>query len=202
MRSFEERRAQIFERSEKRIKARKRMKNSIIAGCATLCIAVTVCSVVLLPQMRHKIAPDANSSDESFDMMASLTGFKSATLIINSEHGDITKTVTENANAVYDTVFNAFEDINTGAGEAIRDEADTPMVDNAGKEQYTGGGTKGENYSAENSITKVDYTIRFTSFDNTKTVFEIKDKKLLNKSSGEEIALSKAQFDELMSFFK
>ena len=51
MRNFEERKAEIFRRSEQRIKERKQNRRRILTVCIPLCLALTVCSVALLPDM-------------------------------------------------------------------------------------------------------------------------------------------------------
>ena len=42
MRSFEERKAEVFRRSENRIKERKRNRNRILAMCIPICLVITV----------------------------------------------------------------------------------------------------------------------------------------------------------------
>ena len=51
MRSFEERKAEVFRRSENRIKKRKRNRNLILTLLITLCLIVTVWSVTILPSI-------------------------------------------------------------------------------------------------------------------------------------------------------
>ena len=48
MRNFEERKAEVFRRSENRIKERKRNRNRILAMCIPLCLVVTVWSIMIL----------------------------------------------------------------------------------------------------------------------------------------------------------
>ena len=49
MRNFEERKAEVFRRSENRIKERKRNRNRILAMCIPLCLILTVFSFTMLP---------------------------------------------------------------------------------------------------------------------------------------------------------
>ncbi len=51
MRSFEERKAEVFRRSENRIKERKRNRNRILAMCIPICLVITVWSIMILPTM-------------------------------------------------------------------------------------------------------------------------------------------------------
>ena len=51
MRSFEERKAEVFLRSENRIKVRNRKRKQILAICIPLCLIVTAFSFTLFPRM-------------------------------------------------------------------------------------------------------------------------------------------------------
>ena len=51
MRSFEERKAEVFRRSENRIKERRKARSRALAVCIPLCLIITVWSVVVLPAM-------------------------------------------------------------------------------------------------------------------------------------------------------
>ena len=54
MRNFEERKAEIFRRSENRIKERKRNRSCVLMVCIPLCLLITVCSVAFLPEIGNK----------------------------------------------------------------------------------------------------------------------------------------------------
>lgn len=51
MRSFEERKAEVFRRSENRIKERRKARCRALAVCIPLCLIITVWSVTVLPAM-------------------------------------------------------------------------------------------------------------------------------------------------------
>lgn len=51
MKDFEQTRAEIFRRSEERIKERKRNRRRALALCVPLCLAVLVCSALFLPSL-------------------------------------------------------------------------------------------------------------------------------------------------------
>lgn len=51
MKNFEQTRAEIFRRSEERIKERKRNRRRALALCVPLCLAVLVCSALFLPAL-------------------------------------------------------------------------------------------------------------------------------------------------------
>ena len=71
MRNFEERKAEVFRRSENRIKERKRNRNRILALCVPLCLILTVMSVTMLPSMLS--IGDKNSAADELGNMAGAT---------------------------------------------------------------------------------------------------------------------------------
>lgn len=65
MRNFEERKAEVFRRSEKRIKERRARRNHILMACIPLVLCLTIFGAFLFPQMDDlKQAPE--SSNEQF----------------------------------------------------------------------------------------------------------------------------------------
>ena len=65
MRNFEERKAEVFRRSEKRIKERRARRNHILMTCIPLVLCLTIFGAFLFPQMDDlKQAPE--SSNEQF----------------------------------------------------------------------------------------------------------------------------------------
>ena len=65
MRNFEERKAEVFRRSEKRIKERKQRRNHILMTCIPLVLCLTIFGAFLFPQLDDlKQAPE--SSNEQF----------------------------------------------------------------------------------------------------------------------------------------
>ena len=49
MRNFEERKAEVFRRSEKRIKERKQRRNHLIMACLPLVLCITILGAFLFP---------------------------------------------------------------------------------------------------------------------------------------------------------
>jgi len=65
MRNFEERKAEVFRRSEKRIKERRARRNHILMTCIPLVLCLTIFGAFLFPQMDDlRQAPE--SSNEQF----------------------------------------------------------------------------------------------------------------------------------------
>lgn len=66
MMNFEERKAEIFRRSDERIKARKRNRQSVLLGCMSLVIFVSVISAVAVyPLMRLQEKSSSNWGEDS-----------------------------------------------------------------------------------------------------------------------------------------
>lgn len=218
MRSFEERRAQIFERSEKRIKARKRMKNSIIAGCVTLCVAVTVCSVVLLPQMRHKLAPDASDQTSSYELLVEYEEFERVTI---SSSGKVTQLKTienrDNINKIYEAVSKLYNNVNAGSGtledyEVNQDHVQSSYVKPSSQDEMrdevqlkgeqNASDTADENYATGGSSAKPAYTVCFVFGDGSRLKYELKNNKLVNLNNNSQVQLDDEQVKEILQLFE
>ena len=63
MRNFEERKAEVFRRSENRIKERKRNRNRILTLCIPICLVLMVWSVATLPPLFTQKSNDAEYED-------------------------------------------------------------------------------------------------------------------------------------------
>lgn len=64
MRSFEERKAEVFRRSENRIKERRKARSHALAVCIPLCLIITVWSVTVLPAMLPVNNKKSGATDE------------------------------------------------------------------------------------------------------------------------------------------
>lgn len=60
MRNFEERKAEVFRRSEKRIKERIRKRNSIMAAGIPMCLVFIVLSIISFPEIETATTPDVH----------------------------------------------------------------------------------------------------------------------------------------------
>jgi hypothetical protein len=67
MRDFEERRAEVFRRSEKRIKERKQRRKHILLTCIPMVLCIMMSGVYVLPKMRAENLPDWNIAPEFSD---------------------------------------------------------------------------------------------------------------------------------------
>lgn len=64
MRELNECTAEVFRRSEKRIKERRRTRNRVLICCIPLCLIITIWSVTILPGIAPLTIDKANSAEE------------------------------------------------------------------------------------------------------------------------------------------
>ena len=64
MKSFEERKAEVFRRSENRIKERRKARSRALTVCIPLCLIITVWSVMVLPAMLPVNNKKSGATDE------------------------------------------------------------------------------------------------------------------------------------------
>lgn len=67
MRDFEERKAEVFRRSEKRIKERKQHRKHILLTCIPMVLCIMMLGVYVLPEMRVENSPDGVIAPEVSD---------------------------------------------------------------------------------------------------------------------------------------
>jgi len=70
MRNFEERKAEVFRRSEKRIKARKQRRNHILMACIPLVLCITLFSVFFLPGLSANTKEPGVADDAAGELIA------------------------------------------------------------------------------------------------------------------------------------
>jgi len=144
MRNFEERKAEVFRRSEKRIKERKRNRNRILAFCIPLCLIVTVWSIMILPAMMPASKSD-NNAGEGMDIMGGVDGTDTAFVRVEvmssgtATQSTILKDDADEVAQIYYTVQSSF--VNSGGGnkESVNEEAeDDALTEN---KDYSQSGT-------------------------------------------------------------
>jgi adenosyl cobinamide kinase/adenosyl cobinamide phosphate guanylyltransferase len=67
MRDFEERKAEVFRRSEKRIKEREQRRKHILLTCIPMVLCIMMLGVYVLPEMRAENLPDGEIAPEFSD---------------------------------------------------------------------------------------------------------------------------------------
>lgn len=192
MRNFEERKAEVFRRSENRIKERKRNRNRILAFCIPLCLIVTVWSIMILPAMMPASKSD-NNAGEGMDIMGGVDGTDTAFVRVEvmssgtATQSTILKDDADEVAQIYYTVQSSF--VNSGGGnkESVNEEAeDDALTEN---KDYSQSGTT--NLSS-------GFRIIFTTENDTQTIYSLSGNKLINETTRQETTLTEDQRSNLL----
>ena len=192
MRNFEERKAEVFRRSEKRIKERKRNRNRILAFCIPLCLIVTVWSIMILPAMMPASKSD-NNAGEGMDIIGSVDGTDTAFVRVEvmssgtATQSTILKDDADEVAQIYYTVQSSFVNSGGGNNESVNEEAeDDALTEN---KDYSQSGTT--NLSS-------GFRIIFTTENDTQTIYSLSGNKLINETTRQETTLTEDQRSNLL----
>ena len=192
MRNFEERKAEVFRRSENRIKKRKRNRNRILAMCIPICLVITVWSIMILPAMMPA-NKSKNSAGEGMDIMGGVDGTEAAFVRVEvmstgtATQSAILKDDADKVAQIYHTVQSSF--VNSGGDnkESVNDmEDDGLMEDN---KDFSQSGTT--NLSSE-------FRIIFTTENGSQTIYSLSGDKLINETTKQETILTEDQRSNLL----
>ena len=192
MRSFEERKAEVFRRSENRIKERKRNRNRILAMCIPICLVITVWSIMILPAMMPANKSN-NSAGEGMDIMGGVDGTEAAFVRVEvmstgtATQSAILKDDADKVAQIYHTVQSSF--VNSGGDnkESVKDmEDDGLMEDN---KDFLKSGTT--NLSSE-------FRIIFTTENGSQTIYSLSGYKLINETMKQETLLTADQRSNIL----
>ena len=194
MREINECTAEVFRRSEKRIKERKRNRNRILAFCIPLCLIVTVWSIMILPAMMPASKSD-NNAGEGMDIMESVDGTAAAYVRVEvmstgtATQSAILKDDADEVAQIYYTVQSSF--VNSGGGnkESAREEAEDDALTDENKD-YSQSGTT--NLSS-------GFRIIFTTENGAQTIYSLSEDKLINETTKQETILTKDQRTNLLN---
>ena len=193
MREINECTAEVFRRSEKRIKERKRNRNRILAFCIPLCLIVTVWSIMILPAMMPASKSD-NNAGEGMDIMGSVDGTDASFVRVEiMSIGTATQSTIQKDDAtevaqIYSTLQSSF--VNSGGGnkESVNEEAeDDALTEN---KDYSQSGTT--NLSS-------GFRIIFTTDNGAQTIYSLSGDKLINEKTKQETILTEDQRSNLMN---
>ena len=193
MREINECTAEVFRRSEKRIKERKRNRNRILAFCIPLCLIVTVWSIMILPAMMPASKSD-NNAGEGMDIMGSVDGTDASFVRVEiMSIGTATQSTIQKDDAtevaqIYSTLQSSF--VNSGGGN--KESVDEEAVDDALTENkdYSQSGTT--NLSS-------GFRIIFTTDNGAQTIYSLSGDKLINEKTKQETILTEDQRSNLMN---
>lgn len=193
MREINECTAEVFRRSEKRIKERKRNRNRILAFCIPLCLIVTVWSIMILPAMMPASKSD-NNAGGGMDIMGSVDGTAAAYVRVEvmstgtATQSAILKDDADEVAQIYYTVQSSF--VNSGGGnkESAKEEAEDDALTDENKD-YSQSGTT--NLSS-------GFRIIFITENGAQTIYSLSGDKLVNETTKQETILTEEQRSNLL----
>ena len=202
MRNFEERKAEVFRRSENRIKERRRNRNRILAMCIPLCLVLTIFSFTMLPGMLPVGSDDAEN--ESFgnisDGIADTDGAGNPGLVHNFVMVDVRGTGAQSQ--YHSTIENAsgvsgvFEQIYTilipheSHNDIVGDfaDGDTELPDSDGSDELK---------DATNNTKASSYVITMSTANGMNRTFTLTENKLYDAELNIEVELTNEQVRNL-----
>ena len=194
MRNFEERKAEVFRRSEKRIKERKRNRNRILAMCIPLCLVITVWSIMILPAMLPANKSN-NIAGEGMDIMGGVDGTEAAFVRVEvvstgtATQSSIQKDDVNEVAQIYYSVQSSFVNYGGGNKESAKEEAEDDVLTEENKD-YSQSGTT--NLSS-------GYRIIFTTENGAQTTYLLTGDKLVNEATKQETILTEDQRSNLLN---
>ena len=194
MREINECTAEVFRRSEKRIKERKRNRNRILAFCIPLCLIVTVWSIMILPAIMPANKSN-NAAGEGMDMAGSVDGTAAAYVRVEvmstgtAMQSAILKDDADEVAQIYYTVQSSF--VNSGGGnkESAKEETEDDALTDENKD-YSQSGTT--NLSS-------GFRIIFSTENGAQTIYSLSGDKLINETTKQETILAEDQRSNLLN---
>lgn len=194
MRNFEELKAEIINRSEKRIKERKKRKSLVLSVCLPLCIGAVVSLIWLnVPReqsftLQESMAQNTEK-DEGFDTLGMEEPYRSVEISLNNEPARC-YTIEQNnreVNEIFDTVISLL----------YYEEWD-PITEDA-QDDFEGIAPEMENNSpVSDTKGSVKYSIIFTSADGQKEEYELSENLLTDLTTGEAKYLTEQELSHLL----
>ena len=187
MRNFEERKAEIFRRSENRIKQRKQTRKRILTVCIPLCLALTVGSAAILPDMLPVGADRFSGENAAIPEYAGENKVEKVQiemLYTEDTQQNLTQepcVLYEDAGQIYYSMEAAFEK-DRGNEESKLEDSQLDMSE----ELVSGGGKH-----------LPDYKITFVFKDGSEEVYTLEDYTLTKQSAGSPITLTQEQRNAL-----
>lgn len=203
MRNFDERKAEIFRRSENRIKERKRNRNRILALCVPLCLCIAILSVIYLPDMM--ISPDKSNTAEDMNMAGGVensSGFIYTSFEITSTKVAKSDTDKQNIENIYNIIQSAFtdNDYSDDVEQETADKSEFPQEQKPSTQKGESALKGDENFSTDlvEFFSKgVTYTLTFTADNGQKIVYTLCDNILTNETTNESVTVTEDQLKDL-----
>ena len=203
MRNLDERKAEIFRRSENRIKERKRNRNRIFALCVPLCLCIAILSVIYLPDMM--ISPDKSNTAEDMNMAGGVensSGFIYTSFEITSTKVAKSDTDKQNIENIYNIIQSAFadNDYSDDVEQETADKSEFPQEQKPSTQKGESALKGDENFSTDlvEFFSKgVTYTLTFTADNGQKIVYTLCDNILTNETTNESVTVTEDQLKDL-----
>lgn len=180
MRSFEERKAEIFRRSEERIAARRRTRNRLLACFLPLLGCITVYSALILPAMLPAGRSPENEDAVPPENTDLLCPYVMAEIRERGEGSASYRKITEQT-ALADIV-NTIDSFGRDESAPVTGEESAPT-----DQQTDAGGTA------------AGHTVTFTSPDGKETVYALIGNEWIDESTDQKLTLTDSQLARLKS---
>ena len=195
MREINECTAEVFRRSEKRIKERKRNRNRILMCCIPFLICITVFSATILPAMMPASKKDSAAeenmqiSDADGAVGSTACSFVSVEVmnVGTATQSTILKDDADEVAQICYTLQSSF--VNSGGDnkESVNDMEDDGLVED--NKDFSQSGTT--NLSSE-------FRIIFTTENGSQTIYSLSGYKLINKTTKQETLLTADQRSNIL----
>ena len=193
MRNFEERKAEVFRRSEKRIKERKARRNHILMACIPLVLCITLLGAFLRPDVTPDGALDPAETSPVVDGMGNPIQSPSLTCPIAK--------ITVSGNGI-SQMYTEVETLLLISDQLYSYSTRAPESNDITNEAVPGEGEdRKENTDDMSGIisdsANAAYTITLVTHEGTKTEYQLSGNTLKNLFSDQSYTLSQIQVDEL-----
>ena len=195
MREINECTAEVFRRSEKRIKERKRNRNRILMCCIPFLICITVFSATILPAMmpasKKDSAAEENMQISDADGAVGITACSFVSVEVmnvgTATQSTILKDDADEVAQIYYTLQSSF--VNSGGGnkESVNDMEDDGLMEE--NKDFSQSGTT--NLSS-------GFRIIFTTENGSQTIYSLSGYKLINETMKQETLLTADQRSNIL----
>jgi hypothetical protein len=184
MRNFDERKKEIFKRSNERI-AKRRKAQKTLSLCIPLALCVTVLSVIVVPKIA--LLNDKNSAHD-YIYTTSDVAYTSLEIKNNAIFSTFSKNYKNQADIdkAYKIIASHFADNDCLGTEDFADKDTEPK-----KENFNSGG-----YTQDTSKS-LSYTITFSSPNGEVLIYTLDKNTIVNNKTGQKITLSDDQLSQL-----
>ena len=205
MRNFDERKAEIFRRSENRIKKRKKNRKRILTLCIPLGLCIAILSVLYLPDMMITRNKNNNAADmDTVDVLEDISGFAFTSLEITNNIASSGNSKTENDISNIENIYNIIQSSFVSKDESQDDVydqyADVHKGESSNKydandEKHSSANQSGS--TSQNHTKELCYTIAFNADNGTQTVYTLDGNILTNQITKQAVTLTDSQLSKL-----